>query len=48
MGSKENIAIGRKLMEAVNSQDLALLDALVVPDYVNRQLLSPVCDAGTP
>ncbi|MHA1935119.1 MAG: ester cyclase [Candidatus Thorarchaeota archaeon] len=33
-----NKEIGRKMMEAVNKQDLGLLDELVVPDYVNHQL----------
>ncbi|MHA1960597.1 MAG: ester cyclase [Candidatus Thorarchaeota archaeon] len=36
--SEENKEIGRKLMEAVNKQDLELLDDLVVPEYVNPQL----------
>ncbi|MHA2068134.1 MAG: ester cyclase [Candidatus Thorarchaeota archaeon] len=35
---EENLEIGRKLMEAVNKQDLRLLDDLIVPDYVNPQL----------
>jgi predicted ester cyclase len=34
----ENLNIGRKMMEAVNKQDLRLLDDLVVPEYVNSQL----------
>ena len=38
MSFEENLEIGRKMVEAVNKQDLALLDELVVPDYVNRQL----------
>ncbi|MHA2059482.1 MAG: ester cyclase [Candidatus Ranarchaeia archaeon] len=35
---KENIAIGRKMMAAVNAQDLSALDKLLVPDYINQQL----------
>jgi predicted ester cyclase len=35
---KENIEIGKKMMEAVNNQDFVLLDNLVIPDYVNQQL----------
>ncbi|MHA2379850.1 MAG: ester cyclase [Candidatus Thorarchaeota archaeon] len=35
---EENKEIGRKLMEAVNKQDLSLLDDLIVPEYVNPQL----------
>jgi predicted ester cyclase len=35
---KENIAIGRKMMAAVNAQDLSALDELLVPDYINQQL----------
>ena len=38
MSVEENIAIGRKMMEAVNRQDLTLLDELLIPDYVNPQL----------
>ncbi len=38
MSLEENKEIGRKMMEAVNKQDLGLLDDLVVPDYVNQQL----------
>ncbi len=38
MSAEENKEIGRKMMEAVNKQDLGLLDALVVPEYVNQQL----------
>jgi predicted ester cyclase len=34
----ENLEIGRKMMEAVNKQDIASLDELVAPDYVNQQL----------
>ena len=33
-----NLEIGHKMMKAVNSQDLSLLDELLVPDYVNKQL----------
>ncbi len=36
--SEENLDIGRRMMEAVNSQDLSLLDDLVVPEYENPQL----------
>ncbi|MHA2161334.1 MAG: ester cyclase [Candidatus Thorarchaeota archaeon] len=35
---EENVAIGYKMMEAVNSQNLDLLDDLLVPDYKNPQL----------
>jgi steroid delta-isomerase-like uncharacterized protein len=35
---EENKAIVRKLIEAVNKQDLALLDDLVVRDYVNQTM----------
>ncbi|MHA1964063.1 MAG: ester cyclase [Candidatus Thorarchaeota archaeon] len=35
---EDNIAIGYKMMEAVNSQNLDLLDDLLVPEYVNKQL----------
>lgn len=35
---EDNLAIGRKMMEAVNSQNLELLDDLVVPEYVNQQM----------
>jgi predicted ester cyclase len=38
MSFDENLQIGRRMMEAVNKQDFALLDELVVPDYVNQQL----------
>ena len=38
MTIEKNLEIGRKMMEAVNKQDLGLLDDLVVPEYVNRQL----------
>ncbi len=38
MSLEKNKEIGRKMMEAVNKQDLGLLDDLVVPDYVNQQL----------
>ncbi|TFH04505.1 MAG: ester cyclase [Candidatus Thorarchaeota archaeon] len=34
----ENKAIGRKMMEAVNKQDLDALDDLLVPEYMNKQL----------
>ncbi|MFW9861958.1 MAG: ester cyclase [Candidatus Thorarchaeota archaeon] len=33
-----NLEIGYKMMKAVNNQDLSLLDELLVPDYVNKQL----------
>jgi predicted ester cyclase len=35
---EDNIAIGRKMMKAVNNQDFEALDDLLVPDYVNKQL----------
>ena len=35
---EENLAIGRRMMDVVNSQDLDALDDLLVPDYVNKQL----------
>ncbi|MGD2072806.1 MAG: ester cyclase [Candidatus Thorarchaeota archaeon] len=35
---EENKEIGRKMMEAVNKQDLEALDDLIVPEYVNPQL----------
>ncbi|MHA2287085.1 MAG: hypothetical protein ACXABZ_14585, partial [Candidatus Thorarchaeota archaeon] len=35
---EENVAIGYKMMEAVNSQNLDLLDDLLIPDYKNPQL----------
>jgi predicted ester cyclase len=38
MPFEENKEIGRKMMDAVNNQDLRLLDDLVVSDYVNQQL----------
>jgi predicted ester cyclase len=38
MSSEDSKEIGRKMMEAVNKQDLELLDDLVVPEYVNKQL----------
>lgn len=38
MSLEENKEIGRKMMEAVNKQDMGLLDDLVVPGYVNPQL----------
>jgi predicted ester cyclase len=38
MSSEENMEIGRKMMDAVNKQNLGLLDDLVVPEYVNQQL----------
>ena len=38
MSLEENKEIGRKMMEAVNKQDLGLLDDLVIPEYVNKQL----------
>ena len=36
---EDNIAIGRKMMKIVNSQDLNLLDELLVSDYENKQLV---------
>ena len=38
MSLEENLEIGRKMLDAVNKQDLGLLDDLVVPEYVNQQL----------
>ena len=38
MPFEENMEIGRKMMEAVNKQDLDMLNELVVPEYVNQQL----------
>ncbi|MHA2407045.1 MAG: ester cyclase [Candidatus Ranarchaeia archaeon] len=38
MSLEVNKAIGRKMMEAVNKQDFKVLEELVAPDYVNRQL----------
>ena len=38
VSSEANKEIGLKMMEAVNKQDLDLLDDLVVPEYVNQQL----------
>jgi predicted ester cyclase len=38
IGIEGNLNIGRKMMEAVNKQDLRLLDELVVPEYTNPQL----------
>jgi predicted ester cyclase len=38
MSLEENKEIGRKMMEAVNKQDMGLLDDLVLPEYVNQQL----------
>ncbi|MCW4030730.1 MAG: ester cyclase [Candidatus Bathyarchaeota archaeon] len=38
MTLEENLEIGRKMMEAVNKKDLGLLDDLVIPEYVNKQL----------
>jgi predicted ester cyclase len=35
---EENVAIGYRMMEAVNSQDLDLLDDLLIPEYSNTQL----------
>jgi len=35
MALEENKVIVRKMLEAINKQDLALLDDLVVPEYVN-------------
>jgi predicted ester cyclase len=35
---EKNKAIVRKLLEAVNKQDLAALDDLLSPDYVNQTL----------
>ncbi len=35
---EDNIAIGHRMMDAVNSQNLDLLDDLLVPEYVNKQL----------
>ena len=35
---QNNLEIGRKMMEAVNKQDLKLLDDLLVPEYVNQQI----------
>ncbi|MHA2002778.1 MAG: ester cyclase [Candidatus Thorarchaeota archaeon] len=34
----DNLAIGHRMMEIVNGQDLDALDDLLVPDYVNKQL----------
>jgi predicted ester cyclase len=33
-----NLEIGHKMMKAVNSQDLSLLDELLVSDYMNKQI----------
>jgi len=38
MTREANKEIGRKMMEAVNTQDLRLLDDLMLPEYVNQQL----------
>jgi steroid delta-isomerase-like uncharacterized protein len=38
MSSEENKEIGRKMMEAVNKQDMRLLDNLVAAEYLNPQL----------
>ncbi|MFX1603736.1 MAG: ester cyclase [Promethearchaeota archaeon] len=38
MSSEGNLEIGRKMMEIVNKQDPELLDDLLVPDYMNKQL----------
>jgi predicted ester cyclase len=38
MTIEENKEIGRKLMDAVNKQDMESLDELVIPEYVNQQL----------
>ena len=38
MTFEKNKEIGRKMMEAVNKQDMKLLDDLVVPEYVNQPL----------
>lgn len=38
MPFEEKKEIGRKMMEAVNKQDLRLLDDLLAPDYFNQQL----------
>ncbi|MHA1909865.1 MAG: ester cyclase, partial [Candidatus Thorarchaeota archaeon] len=35
---EENLAIGHKMMEIVNSQDLDRLDDLLIPEYENKQL----------
>jgi len=35
---EENVAIGYRMMEAVNSQNLDLLDDLLVQEYANPQL----------
>ena len=35
---EDNLEIGRKMMEAVNKQNLKLLDDLLVPEYVNQQI----------
>jgi len=35
---EDNLEIGCKMMEAVNKQDLKLLDDLLVPEYVNQQI----------
>jgi steroid delta-isomerase-like uncharacterized protein len=36
---EENLNLGRKMLEAVNRQDLTLLDDLVVTEYVNPQMM---------
>ena len=38
MTSAENKEIGFKMMEAVNQKNMKLLDDLVAPEYVNKQL----------
>jgi predicted ester cyclase len=38
MTSAENKEIGLKMMEAVNQKNMKLLDNLVAPEYVNKQL----------
>lgn len=38
MTLEENKAIVIKMLEAVNNQDLAVLDDLVIPDYVNQTM----------
>jgi predicted ester cyclase len=35
---EDNIALGYRMMEIVNSQNLDMLDDLLVPEYVNKQL----------
>jgi len=47
MSIKENKALVRRLVEAVNTRNWAVLDELMVPDYVDHYALPGPCEVIT-